>query len=112
MSKRLPIKDLQKIRKHRYILQKIVEAKPIARRKMLIRAPAPLFNVFKLLCKLITDGHLNIGKAKRHRALAKQLGSSNMKAIKAIAGQRGGAIATIIGSVLPFLAPLISKIFK
>jgi hypothetical protein len=103
---------MQTIRKHRYILEKIVNAKPIARRKMLLRAPAPLFNVFKLLCKLITDGHVKIGKAKRHKALAKKIGTSNVKAIKAIAEQRGGALASIIGGVLPFLAPLISKVFK
>ena len=112
MSKRIPVKSVQTIRKHRYILEKIVKAKPMERRRMLLRAPAPLFNVFKLLCKLITDGHLNIGKAKRHRALAKKIGASDVKTIKTIANQKGGALTSIIGSVLPFLAPLISKIFK
>lgn len=112
MSKRIPIKSLQTIRKHRYILEKIVDAKPMARRKMLIKAPAPLFKVFKLLCKLITDGHLNIGKAKRHRPLAHKIGSSDVKSIKGLVSQRGGALASIIGGVLPFLAPLIKKIFK
>ena len=112
MPKRIPVKSVQTIRKHRYILEKIVNAKPMARRRMLIKAPAPLFNVFKILCKLITDGHLNIGKAKRHRALVQKIGGANVNSIKEISKQQGGALASIIGGVLPFLGPLISKIFK
>ncbi len=77
-----------------------------------MNAPARLFGVFKTLCKLVIDGHLSLGRAKRHKKLATKIGTSKISSIKAMAQQNGGAISAIIGGILPFLAPLISKIFK
>jgi hypothetical protein len=112
MAKRLPVKSLQSIRKHRYILQKLASAKPAQRKTMLLSAPTALFNVFKTLCKLVTDGYLQLGKAKRYKKLVNKIGKTKISGIKAIVKQQGGAIASILGGVLPFLTPLISKIFK
>ncbi len=75
-------------------------------------APKQLFNVFKLLCTLITDGHLKLGKAKKHAKLAKKISTSAVTAIKGISQQHGGAIGAILAGVLPFLTPLLAKLFK
>ena len=103
---------LKKIQKHRFILKKIAEAKPKVRKKMLLSAPTQLFTVFKLICKLIVDGHLKVGKVKRHRKLIEDIRNTKVSSIKAISPQKGGAIGGILAAVLPFLAPLLSKIFK
>ncbi len=112
MAKRLSVKRLNPLRKHRYILQKLAGASAVKRKKMLLNAPSQLFNVFKNLCQLVVDGHLKLGSAKRHKNLAKKIGTSSISAIKGMTRQHGGAIASIIAGVLPFVAPLISKIFK
>ena len=112
MAKRLPVKALQSVRKHRYILQKLANCKTAERRKMILSAPSTLFNVFKTLCKLVTDGHLQLGRAKRYKNLVKKIGGTGGSDIKTLFKQKGGAIASILGGVLPFLTPLISKIFK
>ena len=112
MVKRLSVKTLDPIRKHRFILQKLSTANAANRKKMLMNAPGRLFGVFKALCKLVTDGYLSLGKAKRHKKLASEIGTSKISTIKGMVQQHGGAIASIIAGVLPFLAPLISKLFK
>ena len=112
MGKRLPLKSMRTVGKHRYILQKLSKASPTQRKTMLSNAPSQLFSVFKTICKLITGGHLNLGKAKRHKKLANKISSSKASSIKGMTKQHGGAIASIIAGVLPFLIPLISKIFK
>ena len=112
MAQRIPVKALHSIRKHRYILQKLASSKANQRKKMLLNAPTALFNVFKTLCKLVTDGHLQLGKAKRYKKLVAKIRDSKLAGIKELARQRGGAIASILGGILPFLAPLVSKIFK
>ena len=48
----------------------------------------------------------------RHKNLADKIGKSKISSIKGIVRQNGGAIGSIIAGVLPFLTPLISKIFK
>ena len=103
---------LTKIKRHRFILKKIAEAKPQTRKKMLLAAPTQLFTVIKLICKLISDGKIKIGKASRHRKLIDEFKGKNASAIKAVSSQKGGAIGSILSAVVPFLAPLVSKIFK
>ena len=112
MPKRIPLAAINKVRKHRYILKKIAQAKPAERKRMMISAPNQLFNVFKLLCNLVTGGQLNLGKAKRHAKLAKRIGSSTVSTIKGISQQHGGAIGAILAGILPFLTPLLAKLFK
>lgn len=112
MSVNIPIESLKKIQKHRFILRKIANAKPQARKKMLMAAPTPLFTVLKLICKLIVDGKVKVGRAKRHRKLINEIKGTNSSTIKTLSTQRGGAIGAILSAVLPFLSPLISKIFK
>lgn len=79
---------------------------------MLLDAPNQLFNVLKLLCKLVSEGRISLGKAKRHRGLATKIGTAKVSDIKRLSQQKGGAIGSILAGVLPFLTPLISKIFK
>jgi hypothetical protein len=112
MSKHIPVNQLKSIRKHRYILKRLSTVSAPKRKKMLQNAPAQLFSVLKTLCKLASDGRLSLGKAKRHRGLAAKIGKSKASDIKRLAQQEGGAIGSILAGVLPFLSPLISKIFK
>ena len=100
------------IHKHRYILNKLAKSNVKDRKKMLLNVPSQLFNVFRIICKLVSNGKVEIGKGKRHAQLAKTIGSSKLSGIKAISKQHGGAIASIIAGVLPFLLPLVSKLFK
>lgn len=79
---------------------------------MLLAAPTQLFTVFKLICKLISNGKVKIGKVAKHRKLIDEFKNTKATAIKAVSSQKGGAIGGIISAVLPFLAPLVSKIFK
>ena len=106
------MKQLKSVRKHRYILQKLSSVSAPKRKQILLNAPSQLFSVFKTLCKLISDGKLSLGKAVRHKNLADKIGKSKISSIKGIVRQNGGAIGSIIAGVLPFLTPLISKIFK
>ena len=79
---------------------------------MLLNAPIQLFNVLKSLCKLVSEGKISLGKAKRHKGLATKIGKAKVSDIKRLSLQEGGAIGSILAGVLPFLKPLISKIFK
>ena len=112
MGKRVPLKSIQDVKRHRYILQKFSKSNAADRKKMILNAPPKLFNVFKTVCKLITDGHIAAGRAKKHSSFAKKVSSSKTSAIKGIVKQNGGALMSIISAVLPFLAPLVAKIFK
>ena len=113
MAVNIPVNTLKKIQKHRFILKKIADAKPQTRKKMLLAAPTQLFTVIKLICKLVSDGKVKIGRAKKHRKLIDEFKNTKAPAIKAALNtQKGGAIGGIISAVLPFLAPLVSKIFK
>lgn len=106
------MKILKIFKKHKYILEKLASVTVAKRKKMLLSAPSQLFNVFKNLCKMVTEGHLSLGKAKKHMKLAAKIGKSKAGAIKGLVTQHGGAIGAILAGVLPFLTPLISKIFK
>ena len=112
MAKRLPVKSLKNVHQHRYILQKIANASRGDRKKMLLNAPAELFRVFKTLCKFVSDGHLKLGRAGHHKNLVHKVSKAKTDSIKGLAKQHGGAIASIIAGVLPFLTPLLKKIFK
>ena len=113
MVKRLPVKaSLKSVRQHRYILKKIANASAKDRKTMFKNAPNQLFSVIKTLFQLVSNGNLKLGKAQKHKKLAEKISTANLKTIKASARQGGGAIAAIIGGILPFLAPLIAKLFK
>lgn len=112
MSISVSLKSLQKIKKHCYILERIARASPQDRKKMLLNAPNQLFTVLKLICKMITDGKLKLGNASKHKKLVNKVKGSRITSIKALSKQKGGAIGSIIAGVLPFLTPLLSKIFK
>lgn len=111
MSIRLPLKQLQKLKRHRFILNKIAKAKGSKRAQMVNGAPLNLFSIFKIICSLVSKDQLKIGKAKRHRALISNFTTKTPSAIKA-SKQHGGAIGAIIAGVLPFLASLLSKVLK
>jgi len=112
MPQRVPIKKIERIKKHRYILKKIASAKASNRRKMFLEAPSQLFTVLRDLCQLVTDRHIKLGKATRHKKLVNQISKGNASTIKALAHQKGAGFGAIISGLLPILSPLISKIFK
>ena len=112
MGKRIPVKAAESIKKHRYILHKISKASVKDRKNMLVNAPSKLFNVFKNICRLVANDQVDIGKAKKHRKFAQKVSSSKSSSIKAIVRHNGGALMSILSAVLPFIAPLVSKIFK
>ena len=112
MPQRIPIKKIDRVRKHRYILKKIAAAKTKDRKKMLLEAPNQLFTVLRDLCQLVTGGHIKLGKAKRHGKLVNQISKGSAGTIKALAHQKGAGFGAIISGLLPILSPLISKIFK
>lgn len=112
MSKRVPITVVRRINKHRYILQKIARSTPQKRKEMIRNAPTPFFTIVKDICKLVADGHLKLGKATKHSGFATSVSKKKGPAIKALARQKGGLIGSILAGTLPFLAPLLSKIFK
>lgn len=112
MSKHLLVKRIERIRKHKYILQKIAEAKPSKRKKMLSKAPNMLFTVIKDLCILMDNGLLDMKYPNRHSETVQQVAKRNLGAIKGMVKQKGGVIGSIIAAAVPFLVPLLSKIFK
>ena len=79
---------------------------------MIMEAPKQLFTVLEDLCQLVTSGHVQLGKAKRHLKLVKEISKGNQATIKTLAQQKGGGFGAIISSLLPIVSPLISKIFK
>lgn len=79
---------------------------------MVQNAPAPFFMIIKDICKLVADGHLKLGKATKHSGFAASVSKKKTSAIKGMVKQKGGIIGSIIAGALPFLAPLIGKIFK
>ena len=112
MAKRLPVTISKKIRKHRYILEKLAQSKSRDRKKMLLNSPDQLFSVLKELCKLVVAGKLQLGKAMRHQKTVEKISKTPVKNIKATVKQQGGIFGSIIAGVLPFLAPLIKGLFK
>jgi hypothetical protein len=112
MPQRLPVKKLERIKKHRYILKKIATAKANDRKKMLYEAPKQLFTVFKDICQLVTDGHIKLGKIKRHQRLVNEISRGNASTIKSLAKQKGSGFGAIISGLLPMISPLLSKLFK
>ena len=112
MGKHLPVTLLKKIKKHRFVLDQIAKAKTSERKKILSTAPNQLFTIFKHLCRYAGSGVISLGKAKRYQKVAKKFAKSKSSSIKALVKQQGGIIGSIIAGALPFLSPLISKIFK
>jgi len=112
MPKRLPVKKVKRIGKHRYILKKFSKSNIKTRKKMMLAAPSQFFSIFKDICTLITEGFMTIGKAKRFEKLVTDVTKAPVSTIKGLISQRGGAIGSILAAVLPLLTPLLSKIFK
>ena len=110
-KKTIPVKSLKNIKKHSYILGEIAKAKTADRKRILMNAPSQLFTVFKQLCKYVTSGHLKLGKAQRHRNMVKNIGRTTSSTIKGMVKQHGGIFGSIIAGLLPFLKPLLGKIF-
>ena len=106
------MKSLAQVRRHRYILNKLCKAKPAQRKKMLAEAPTQLFSVIKTLCKLADQGHMKLGRAKKHQKLVKRVSKSNISGIKGMTKQSGGSFGVILASLVPLIAPLLAKVFK
>lgn len=93
-------------------MKEIVDAKPRVRKQMLLNAPPQLFTTLKILCKLVNEGMLNLGKARRYKKIVTKMSKTKASALKGMVKQHGGIFGSIISGVLPFITPLISKLFK
>ena len=108
MAKRVPLNAIKRVKKQQYILEKIAKSKSRDRRKMLNNAPNQLLSVFKTICKLVMDGKLQLGRAKRYQKTVEKVSKTPVKTIKATIKQQGsGIFGSIIAGVLPFLGPII-----
>ena len=116
VSQRLPIKQAKLLRRHKYILEKLASSGRKDRRKILRNAPAELFQVLNTIFKLINKDQLQLTnhqhqKIKRHKKFirsASGLKSSHIK--RKLDGQSGGALATILSTVLPVISGLIQSV--
>ena len=112
MAKRIPVTVVDKVKKHRYILEKLAKSRSRDRIKMLLNSPNQLFSVLKTLCKMVVDGKLQLGKAQRHQKTVEKISKTPIKTIKAAVKQQGGIFGSIIAGVLPFLGPIIKGLFQ
>ena len=116
-AKRLSVKQISLLKQHRYILRKLASSNRNDRGKILQNAPAELFKVLNIIFQLLADEKLElsrhqtqkIGKHKRLIRSTSGLKSSHIK--RKFRGQSGGTLATILSTVLPAVASLISKRF-
>lgn len=93
------------------MLEKLSSVGASKRKKMLLKAPTQLFSVIKAICKLFMSGHLQ-STSNKQQNIIKKLSTGKLATIKRTAQQKGGAIGSIIAAALPFLTPLIAKLFK
>ena len=116
VSKRLSVKQAKLLRQHRYILEKLASSERKDRRKILQNAPTELFKVLNIIFKLLDNKqleltkyqHKKIGKHKRLIRSASGLKGSHIK--RKFSGQSGGALTTILSTVLPIVGGLLQSI--
>ena len=116
VSKRLSLKQVKLLKKHRYILQKLASTSEQNRRKILKNAPSDLFKTLNLIFRLLDGNQLNLStnqthKIKKHKRLIRSASKLHVDAIKGkLSQQKGGALGTILSTVLPIIGGLIKNI--
>ena len=115
-SKRLSVKQLENLRKHRFILEKLASSNLKNRKIILRNSPPELFRVLGLVFDMLANKRLDLNteqshKLKKHRRLIRStsgLKGSGMK--QKLVAQRGGALATILKTVLPVIGGLLQTL--
>ena len=114
-SKRLSVKQAEMLKKHRYILEKLATSDLKNRKIILKHSPAELFKVLGVVFDLIANKKLELDD-KQHKTLKKHgriirstsaLKGAGMK--RKLIAQRGGALATILSTVLPILGGILQS---
>ena len=114
-SKRLSLKQKEMIFKHRYILKKLANSDLRTRKIILKNSPPQLFKVLGLVFDILSNGKLDLSDAQlrhlnKHKPMMRStsgLKGSDMK--KKLIAQRGGALATILSTVLPIIGSLVKS---
>lgn len=116
MPQRLPIKSVQLINKHRFILRKLVNSSLKDRKLILKNAPNELFKTLLVVFKLLAEDKLNIpkknqNKVKKHKKLIRSTSRLNSKSIKAkLVKQKGGSLPAILSSILPIVGSVVKAL--
>lgn len=101
MSKRLSVKQIDGIKKHRYILKRIASVDGKTRKSILRRAPQQLFTVIRNVLRYVLDDLQPHHKNKIKKLIKK-------RNIKGDMVQHGG----MLGSILSAAIPLLISLFK
>jgi hypothetical protein len=115
-SKRLSLKQIKLLRQHSYILKKLASSSARKRKIILENAPKELFIVLNLLFKLLADKRLNLSndqskKVDRHKKLIRTASGLQGDLIKRkLLKQQGGALSTILATILPVIGGIISSL--
>ena len=115
-TKRLSVKQARLLKKHKYILKKLATSNRGNRRTILKNAPGELFKVLNLVFQLLINKNLNLDdeqhqvlkKHKRMISSTKGLKGAGMK--QKLIAQRGGALGTILSTVLPLIGVLVQSL--
>ena len=115
MSFNLSVKQKKLLEQHRYILQKLAKLSPKDRKKVFKSAPKQLFEALNIIFKLLAQDKLDLGKhehnsVKKHKRVLKNFGDLKHHAIKERI-QKGGSWTTILGTILPIVANVLSSLF-
>ena len=115
-AKRLSVNQPKLLKQHRYILQKLATTNHKNRQQILKNAPSDLFKTLNLVFKLLHSDRLElsgqqINKIKKHKRLIRSASKLRGKDIKGkLTRQKGGALGSILATVLPILSGLIKGI--
>ena len=102
------MKQMNMLRRHRYIFKTLTSSNSKDRKIILKNAPSELFTVFKLILKLIVDEKLNLTRAqnktlKRYSSFILSTSSLKGKQIKQKLLKSDSALISIIKTILPVL---------
>ena len=103
------MKQLEMLKKHRYILEKLATSNLKNRKIILRHSPSELFKVLGVVFDLIVNRKLDLNdkqfKAlKKHRRVIKSTSALKGADLKPkLTAQRDGALATILSTVVPIL---------
>lgn len=118
MSKRLPQKPGNLIKRNRYIIKKLASVSNAERKKILSKAPSELYKVINLIFKILNDSNTKIPKKhkekiKQHKRFIQNTTDLKSSAIKRkIMNQKGGFWQALASVFLPLIGPAVKKIFK
>lgn len=113
----LSLKQINLLKKHRYILGKLAKSSSRNRKAILANAPSELFITLNLIFKLLNKQNLKLTRAqetklrKHKQFISSASGLKSAGSIKAKVEQRGGAIGAILSTVLPVLGGVLKSLF-